>query len=90
VVSKATLLDTVWAETAVSEGTLTTCLGLLRRTLGEDARQPRYIATVHRLGYRFVASVHTVEPPPPGQAAGGRLQPAPGASPQASPPFTPG
>jgi DNA-binding winged helix-turn-helix (wHTH) protein/predicted ATPase len=57
VVSKATLLDTVWAETAVSEGTLTNCLSLLRQALGEDARQPRYIATVHRVGYRFVAPV---------------------------------
>ena len=57
VVSKATLLDTVWAETVVSEGTLTTCLSLLRHALGEDAQQPRYIATVHRVGYRFVAPV---------------------------------
>jgi DNA-binding winged helix-turn-helix (wHTH) protein/predicted ATPase len=70
VVSKATLLDTVWAETVVSEGTLATCLSLLRHALGEDARQPRYIATVHRFGYRFVAPVThegpptSLEPPP--------------------------
>jgi DNA-binding winged helix-turn-helix (wHTH) protein len=70
VVSKATLLDTVWAETAVSDGSLTTCLSLLRQALGEDARQPRYIATVHRFGYRFVAPVThegpptSLEPPP--------------------------
>ena len=65
VVSKATLLDTVWAETVVSEGTLTTCLSLLRHALGEDAQQPRSIATVHRLGYRFVAPVTQAGPPPP-------------------------
>jgi DNA-binding winged helix-turn-helix (wHTH) protein len=65
VVTKATLLDAVWAETVVSEGTLTTCLSLLRHALGEDARQPRYIATVHRLGYRFVAPVTQECPPPP-------------------------
>jgi DNA-binding winged helix-turn-helix (wHTH) protein len=64
VVSKATLLDTVWPETVVSEGTLTTCLSLLRHALGEDAQQPRYITTVHRLGYRFVAPV-THEGPTP-------------------------
>ena len=64
VVSKATLLDTVWAETVVSEGTLTTCLSLLRHALGEDAQQPRYIATVHRLGYRFVAPVTPAGAPP--------------------------
>ena len=72
--SKATLLDTVWAETVVSEGTLTNCLSLLRRVLGEDARQPRYIATVHRLGYRFVAPPftpggHPSRPWPPRPAA---------------------
>ena len=67
VVSKATLLDTVWAETVVSEGTLTTCLSLLRHALGEDTQQPRSIATVHRLGYRFVAPVapHGPCPRPP-------------------------
>jgi DNA-binding winged helix-turn-helix (wHTH) protein/predicted ATPase len=74
VVRKDVLLDTVWAETAVSEGTLTTCLGLLRRALGEDARQPRYIATVHRVGYRFVAPVTHMGPatslgPPPAPRA---------------------
>ena len=63
-VSKATLLDTVWAETVVSEGTLTTCLSLLRHALGEDAQQPRSIATVHRLGYRFVAPVTPAGPAP--------------------------
>jgi predicted ATPase len=68
VVSKATLLDTVWAETAVNEGSLTTCLSLLRQALGEDARQPRYIATVHRLGYRFVAPI-TPEGPTPSLAS---------------------
>ena len=64
VVSKATLLDTVWPETMVSEGTLTTCLSLLRHALGEDAQQPRSIATVHRVGYRFVAPVTPAGPPP--------------------------
>jgi DNA-binding winged helix-turn-helix (wHTH) protein len=57
VVTKAALLDAVWTDTAVSEGVLTTCLRTLRQALGEDAKQPCYIAMVHRLGYRFVASV---------------------------------
>jgi DNA-binding winged helix-turn-helix (wHTH) protein len=57
VVSKTTLLDTVWANTFVSEGTLATCLSRLRDALGEDSQHPRFIATVHRLGYRFVAPV---------------------------------
>jgi DNA-binding winged helix-turn-helix (wHTH) protein len=65
VVTKEALLDAVWAGTLVSEGVLTTCLRILRQALGEDAQQPRYIATVHRLGYRFVAPVTTGDAPPP-------------------------
>jgi DNA-binding winged helix-turn-helix (wHTH) protein/predicted ATPase len=65
VVRKAALLEAVWADTAVSEGVLTVCLAILRRALGDDARQPRYIATVHRLGYRFVAPVTAGAAPPP-------------------------
>src|SRR5215510_15711277 len=57
VVTKEALLDAVWAGTMVSEAVLTTCLRTLRQALGEDAQQPRYITTVHRLGYRFVAPV---------------------------------
>jgi DNA-binding winged helix-turn-helix (wHTH) protein/predicted ATPase len=57
VVTKAVLLDTVWAGTVVSEGVLTACIRDLRRALGDAARQPRYIETVHRRGYRFVAPV---------------------------------
>jgi DNA-binding winged helix-turn-helix (wHTH) protein len=57
VVSKETLLEAVWPNTAVTEGVLKTCLGQIRQVLGETARAPRYIATVHRRGYRFVAPV---------------------------------
>jgi predicted ATPase/DNA-binding winged helix-turn-helix (wHTH) protein len=62
VVTKEALLDAVWVGTMVSEGALTTCLRILRHALAEDARQPRYIATVHRLGYRFVAPVTPCTP----------------------------
>src|SRR5262245_14712436 len=65
VVTKEALLDAVWAGTMVSEAVLTTCLRTLRQALGEDAQQPRYIATVPRLGYRFVAPVTAGAAPPP-------------------------
>jgi DNA-binding winged helix-turn-helix (wHTH) protein len=65
VVTKEALLEAGWAGTVVSEAALTTCLHTLRHALGEDAQQPRYIATVHRLGYRFVAPVTATEPGPP-------------------------
>jgi class 3 adenylate cyclase/predicted ATPase/tRNA A37 threonylcarbamoyladenosine biosynthesis protein TsaE len=57
VVSKETLLEAVWPNTAVTEGVLKTCLGQIRQVLGETARAPQYIATLHRRGYRFVAPV---------------------------------
>jgi len=76
VVTKEALLDAVWAGTMVSEGVLTTCLRILRQALGEDAQQPRYIATVHRLGYRFVAPVTADAAPPPEPPARPPLAPA--------------
>src|SRR5262245_47366103 len=57
VVAKETLLEAVWPNTAVTEGVLKTCLGQIRQVLGETARRPQYIATLHRRGYRFVAPV---------------------------------
>src|SRR5262245_19608960 len=57
VVSKEALLEAVWPDTAVTEGVLKTCLGQIRQVLGETARSPQYIATLHRRGYRFMAPV---------------------------------
>jgi DNA-binding winged helix-turn-helix (wHTH) protein len=56
-VTKETLLAAGWPDTAVTEWVLTTCMRDLRHALGDDARQPQYIATVHRRGYRFMAEV---------------------------------
>jgi DNA-binding winged helix-turn-helix (wHTH) protein len=61
VVSKQELLDAVWKDAHVSETSLTEAVGLLRQTLEDDPQQPRFIQTVHRRGYRFIASVG-VEP----------------------------
>ena len=57
VVTKEALLEAVWPETVVSEGVLKTSMGKLRQTLGETARTPQYIDTVHGRGYRFIAPV---------------------------------
>jgi class 3 adenylate cyclase len=56
-VTKDTLLDAVWPETAVSDAVVRIAIGELRRALGDTAQASRYIATVQRRGYRFVASV---------------------------------
>src|SRR5215203_531622 len=56
-VTKDELLDAVWAGTIVSDTVLRRCIRELRTVLGDDAQRPRYIATVHRRGYRFIAPV---------------------------------
>jgi adenylate cyclase len=61
-VNKQVLFDTVWKGTVVSDDALTSCIQELRRALGDDPKQPKYIETRHRQGYRFVASVTEPEP----------------------------
>jgi len=55
--TKDDLFATVWPGVAVSDAALTSCIQELRDALGDDARRPRYIETLHRRGYRFIARV---------------------------------
>ena len=71
VVPKETLLEAVWPETVVSEGVLKTYMSHIRQALGETARTPQYIATVHHRGYRFVAPVTVRVPVAPGHPPSG-------------------
>jgi len=48
VVSKEELFRVVWPDTVVSEAALTVCIWELRQALGDQAKSPRYIETVHR------------------------------------------
>jgi transcriptional activator of cad operon len=57
VVSIDELLDHVWSGVAVSQDSVYQAVASLRRQLGDDPKQPTYIATVPRLGYRMVATV---------------------------------
>ncbi len=59
-VTKAELLDAVWADIAVSDSMPSICVAELRKVLGDDARQPSIIETVHKRGYRFIAPVTQV------------------------------
>jgi DNA-binding winged helix-turn-helix (wHTH) protein/pimeloyl-ACP methyl ester carboxylesterase len=61
-VSKDDLFATVWSGTAVSDDALTSCIQELRRALEDDPKQPRFIETRHRRGYRFVAELSTSQP----------------------------
>ena len=54
-ITKEELLNSVWGDVAVAEGSLTRCIWLLRRVLGDDINQPRYIATIATVGYRLSA-----------------------------------
>jgi transcriptional activator of cad operon len=57
VVSIDTLLDQVWSGVTVAPDSVYQAVASLRRVLGDDPKQPTYIATVPRLGYRMVATV---------------------------------
>lgn len=57
VVEKDDLLREVWADTFVEDANLTQNIFILRRALGDDRADPKYIDTVTGRGYRFVASV---------------------------------
>ena len=79
VVSKAELLETVWAGTAVSETAISQVIMLARKALHDESEQPHIIKTVRGRGFRFVAEVQVV----PARRAPSRpssVGPAPAAS----------
>lgn len=59
-VSKQTLLDRVWAGTFVGDDTIAQRISLIRKALGGEAAGSKYIETVPKRGYRFVAPVRVV------------------------------
>jgi TolB-like protein/Tfp pilus assembly protein PilF len=61
IIEKDELLDAVWKETFVTQNAMTRVVAQLRKALGDDPRQARYIKTVQTRGYLFVADVETGE-----------------------------
>ncbi len=63
-VPKTRFLDEIWRGVPVTDEALTQCIKTLRRQLGDDASNPRFIETVPKHGYRFIAPVAsgTTEP----------------------------
>lgn len=57
VLTKQELIERVWPDTKVEENNLIQNISLLRKVLGDDAESPRFIETLTKRGYRFVASV---------------------------------
>ncbi|MBV8362304.1 MAG: AAA family ATPase [Deltaproteobacteria bacterium] len=58
-VTKDELWRAVWPGVTVTDAALAVCVGEVRKALRDKTKTPRYIETVHRLGYRFIASVST-------------------------------
>jgi DNA-binding winged helix-turn-helix (wHTH) protein len=66
-VSKDRFMDEVWRGVPVTDEALTQCIRTLRRQLGDDAARPRFIETVPKHGYRFIAPLDA-DPPSPARA----------------------
>jgi len=80
IVTKSDLLDAAWPDTHVADGVLTLAINQLREAFGDDAREPRFIETVHRRGYRWIGA------PVGSQAAGSEDDlPTPGLRPAPAP-----
>ena len=60
VLSKDELLDKVWENSFVEEANLSQTIFVLRKTLGENTKEPRFILTAPNRGYQFIAPVREI------------------------------
>ena len=70
-VSKDRFMEEVWRGVPVTDEALTQCIKTLRRQLGDDAAAPRFIETVPKHGYRFIAQVERSGPASGAELASG-------------------
>ncbi len=61
IIEKEELMKRLWPDTFVEESNLTYCIVQLRKTLGDEARHPRYIETIPKRGYRFIVDVDAAQ-----------------------------
>jgi tetratricopeptide (TPR) repeat protein/DNA-binding winged helix-turn-helix (wHTH) protein len=64
-ISKDELAAVLWNETSVTDNALVQCVTEIRRVLKDDPHNPRFIKTILRVGYRFVADVRVIRAAPP-------------------------
>lgn len=85
-VHRRDIFDAVWSDAIVSESALSQAIRTIRRVLGDDSREPRFVQTVSRHGYRFVAAdvVEDDEGGPAPVAVTLPTIPAPGTAPEAA------
>jgi DNA-binding winged helix-turn-helix (wHTH) protein/tetratricopeptide (TPR) repeat protein len=62
------LLSRLWGDVHLSEGVLKTQIAEIRMALGDSARHPRFIETVHRRGYRFIGRFEVQAATEPGSS----------------------
>ena len=72
--SKQELMDAVWPHSFVSESSLNQVIKELRKALGDDARSPRFIETVHRRGFRLLTSEDRIASAAEGDQADGEQE----------------
>ncbi|MGI8786427.1 MAG: winged helix-turn-helix domain-containing tetratricopeptide repeat protein [Pyrinomonadaceae bacterium] len=60
ILSKDELLDTIWGNSFVEESNLSQTIFVLRKTLGENTKEPRFILTAPNRGYQFIAQVKEI------------------------------
>ena len=70
-IGKEELIANFWQGAAVTDNAIVQCIKEIRKALGDDPHEPRFIRTIHKLGYRFIATV--VEEPLAAEA--GRASP---------------
>ena len=83
-IKKEELLEAVWSDALVTENTLSQCIKELRQALEDEVSNPRFIKTVPRVGFQFIAPVEvlpvataeetreTPQPPPPATPGKGK------------------
>jgi len=68
VVSKEDLIADVWSGAFVSDDSILRCISELRRILDDDPKDPRFIQTIAKRGYRLIAEIRPVQTPPTASA----------------------
>jgi tetratricopeptide (TPR) repeat protein/DNA-binding winged helix-turn-helix (wHTH) protein/TolB-like protein len=61
-ITKEELIENFWHDTAVTDNALVQCIAEIRKALGDDPRQARFVKTIPKVGYRFISPVEEEAP----------------------------
>jgi Tol biopolymer transport system component/DNA-binding winged helix-turn-helix (wHTH) protein len=67
--TKQEIFEAIWPETAVTDHALTRVIAQIRRAIGDEAREARFLETVPTRGYRWIHPVEPIQDPGPERAA---------------------